>query len=684
MCCATMNHLPKAPGDIFSRAAIALALFVALLGVVRAAPFELSSGMDVVAPTPHAVLLEDVHLRAEEVLEGSHDAMFQPPHSKRTSLGVTSAPWWVRFQAKNPTTEPIDWVMNFPFPMVDVLDIAVVDENGKIARYELGDKRPLSANPLPGEGYAVPLTTAPGQTSTIYVRMQNLLGDGLDSYFEVSSPRAYAEHQQRVWIFLGVILGGGLVLFLYNAVVYVVVRESLYVWYLLYLICVLMTYLAASGLGHQLLWKSHESTANEAIPPVFSALAFIFVIQFSRQFLDTKKLWPAVDLGLRAGMVYFLLPPIAFFLGYASLAASLIMMGSIALAALPLLGFYAWIAGQKTALIFTLAWGFWFAAMCSMSSRFLGLLPTNDFTLRVGWVGILGEAVLFALAMAVRIRSLRQEKTAAEAREHAALQRSKAELEALVHERTQELATRHDELRRLNSEKDKLFSIIAHDLRNPIQGVVGLSDVLISDIHKMSREEIDTYLRDLQQSANAFHRLLENLLSWALLQLGGVKFRPEKIELIPLVDRCVMLFKQTAIEKDVLIETQGMESLSVEADPQMLETIVRNLLSNAIKYSKPGGRVILSAKRSATTIEISVSDQGVGMDEKKAASLFRLGEKLSTPGTSGEPGTGLGLQLCQELVEKHGGKLSVESTMNIGTTFRISLPLSPLGDQTGA
>jgi len=676
MCCATMNDLPKAPGDLFSRAAIAIALFWAVQGGVRASPFELSPDMEVIAPTPHATLLEDVNLMEAEVVNGSHDAMFQPSHAKRTSLGVTSAPWWIRFQAKNPTVKPIDWVMNFPFPMVDVLDIAVVDGDGEIVRYELGDKRPLSANPLPGEGYAVPITTAPGQTSTIYVRMQNLLGDGLDSYFEVSSPRAYADHQQKVLIFLGIILGGGIVLFLYNAVVYLVVRESLYVWYLLYLLCALIAYLAASGLGHQLLWARPESIVNEAIPPVFSALTFIFVIQFSRKFLETKKHWPKMDLGLRAGLVYFLLPPAAFFLGHSSLAAFLIMAGSIALAALPLLGFYAWIQGQKTALIFTLAWGFWFAAMCSMSSRFLGLLPTNDFTLRVGWVGILGEAVLFALAMAVRIRSLRQEKTAAEAREHAALQRSKAELEVLVRERTQELATQHEQLRRLNSEKDKLFSIIAHDLRNPIQGIVGLSDVLVSDIHQMSREEIDTCLRDLQQSANAFHKSLENLLSWALLQLGGVKFRPEAIELSPLVDHCVALFKQSADEKNVSLETSGVDSLQVKADPQMLATIVRNLLSNAIKYSKPGGRVLLSAERKTATVEIAVSDQGVGMDEKKIANLFHLGERISTPGTEGEPGTGLGLQLCRELVEKHGSILSVESARDAGTTFRFSLPLS--------
>lgn len=666
-----MTPPPQAHRD--RRIFLALFFFTGLLiaNGARAAAFVLSPHLPVETPAHYAFTMEDAtgEIKAGAVLDGSQDAKFHPQPAGRTSLGVTSSTWWLRFEAKNPTDAPVAWVFTLPSSMVDLVDIYVMEGGREKGRFELGDKRPVGASPLSGEGYSVPVTTGPGQTTTIYVRLQNLLGDGLDMYFEVSSPEAFAAHQLKVWIFFGVILGGGLVLFLYNAVIYLVVRDSLYIWYLLYLFFVLLTFVAASGLGQHFIW-SHEGRTSEAMPPFASSLALIFVVQFSRKFLETKRTWPGIDRLLKGFMAYLALPPIVFLAGYGGLAAKLVMSASIILMALPFLGAWAWLSGQKTALIFTLGWGVWFASLCSLSGRILGLLPTNDFTLRIGWIGILGEAILFALALAVRIRLLRLEKAAAEEREHAALRRTKEELEILVGQRTQEL-------QRLNREKDRLFSIVAHDLRNPFTGVVGMADMLSAQIHQMTPAEIDSCLRDLRHSADTFHKLLENLLSWALLQLGGVKFRPEAVDFSSLAKQCINLFAQAAQEKELRIETEGIANLRLEADPQMLETIVRNLLSNAIKYSRPGGRVALSARRDTGTVEIAVSDEGVGLDEERAARLFDFAERTSSPGTQGEKGTGLGLQLCRELVEIHGGKLTVVSRPDAGTTFRFSLPQPP-------
>lgn len=654
--------------------AIAMAILLGLTGA-RAQVFELSPEMPVQAPISFIKVLEesDGKLDASLVRHGKYDNLFQPLSGSKTSLGVSSSAWWVRFEVRNPTQKPIWWVMNFPLPMVDKLDASVHEKGKKTRYYWLGDKRPLSLRQLPGEGYAISINTEAGGTTKVYVRLKNLLGDGMDTYFEVSSTRAYVANQLKIWLFLGFILGGGVVLFFYNAVVCFVVREWLYVWYLLYLFFVMLTFVAASGLGLQFLW-SNTGIISEAMPPLASALALICVVQFSRSFLGTEDGWPKIDRFLQACIVYFTLPPIAFFAGYGGVAAGMIMVGSLTLTVLPVLGFYVGLSGQRTAFIFALGWTCWFLSLCSISSRIIGLLPTNDFTLRVGWVGILLEAVLFALALAYRIQLLRKEKAAAEERERAVLQRSKDDLEAMVRERTRELAVQHEELRRLNDEKDRLFSIVAHDLRNPISGVIGLSDILRSKIHEMSREEVDEYLRDLQESAEGFHKLLENLLSWAMLQLGGVRFSPQTVDLPELVQRCVDLFAQTAEDKKVHIETTGIAVTSLVADPQMLETIVRNLLGNAIKYSREGGSVSLTSRRNGESVEIAIADQGVGMNEQKVAGLFNLGARNSTPGTHGEPGTGLGLHLCRELTELHGGKLTVESKPDEGTTFRLSLP----------
>lgn len=640
---------------------------------MRAEAFRLSPGMPVESPLRFMSVREDPsgQLTFDEIR--SDPAAFQPLVKERTSLGITSSAWWLRFEATNPENVPVEWVFNVPFPLFDLVDVFVLEEGKDVRHFALGDKRPLASRPLVGEGFAVPIITDPGESTTVYLRLQSPLGDGLDAHFEVSSLTAYAERQLNVWMFLGIMLGGAGVLFLYNLVVCLVVRDRLYLWYLLYLFFGIWAFVAASGIGDRFIW-SHRGTVSEMIPPLTSALAFLFVIQFSRSFLETRRVFPRIDWFLRVLMAYFLVPPLAFLGGESALAAKLIMSGCIALAMLPFLGVVAWLRGQKTALIFALAWGFWFACISPLSARMLGLLPTNDFTLRLGWIGILGEAILFALALAGRIRLLRMEKSAAEAREHDALRRSKEELEALVQERTQELAAGYEELRRLNREKDKLFSIVAHDLRNPFAGVINLADILSREIHNMPPQEVDEYLRHLRQSAETFHRLLENLLSWATLQLGGFKFSPETFELAPVADRCASLFAQSAHEKNVRIEIEGTEGLRVRADRQMLEMIIRNLLSNAIKYSHPGGRVLLAARRTDSGVEIAVSDEGVGMDSTTAASLFDFTERKSTPGTAGESGTGLGLQLCKELVEKHGGKITVESRPDEGTIFRFILP----------
>ncbi len=641
-------------------------LALALLHPLRGA-FELGPDMPVVAPLGEFKVLEDTDrdIPVPAVITGQLNADFQPLPSGRTSLGITDLPWWMRFEAVNHTEEPVEWVMNIPFSITDEVDFYVVTAGEEVASYELGDKRPLANRPLAGEGFAIPVTTPAGETTVVYVRLLNRLGDGLDLFAEVSSPQAYYQNQLKVWIFYGIVVGGIVILLLYNAVVYTVVRDENYLWYLLYLCCALTTFLSISGFVSHYLW-THEGTLTEFIPPLFSSLTFIFVLQFSRKFLETKQRVPRLDWLLRGLMVYFVLPPVAFLLGGSALAAKMIMVGCLGLSILPVISAYIWWEGHRAALIFTLGWGIWFVSIGMMAGRIMGLVPSNDFSLRIGWIGILGEAILFALALAYRIRRLQAEKAAAEERERAALLRSKEELEALVRERTKELSI-------MNSEKDKLFSIIAHDLRNPFNGVIGLAEALCVGIHDMSRTEVDSCLRDLHSSATHLYKLLENLLSWALLQRGGMTYKPEQVELDPLVEQCLAIYQQAAQQKQLSVRKNGAAGITVTADPRMLATVVRNLISNAIKYSHDGDIVSIETRQRNGSVEIIVRDEGVGIDGDSLDKLFVLGEKTSAPGTHDESGTGLGLQLCKELIDTHGGSLSVESRPGKGATFTVQL-----------
>ncbi|MBI5729989.1 MAG: PAS domain S-box protein [Ignavibacteriales bacterium] len=233
-----------------------------------------------------------------------------------------------------------------------------------------------------------------------------------------------------------------------------------------------------------------------------------------------------------------------------------------------------------------------------------------------------------------------------------------------------------EELKQLNSTKDKFFSIIAHDLRNPFITILGFSDLLHTDYAELSDEERLFYLDEMKKSAEISHNLLQNLLQWSRSQTGRIEFNPQKLNLFNIVQGNTDLLKASAERKQIHISHNITEGVFVAADEDMLNTIIRNLLTNALKFTEKGGKVEITAFKQNSFIEISVSDTGVGMSNSVRESLFKLDATHSSFGTDNEAGTGLGLILCKEFVEKNGGTIKVESELGKGTRFIFSLPLA--------
>lgn len=241
---------------------------------------------------------------------------------------------------------------------------------------------------------------------------------------------------------------------------------------------------------------------------------------------------------------------------------------------------------------------------------------------------------------------------------------------------TDEINRIADELRQLNNTKDKFFSIIAHDLRNPFITILGFTDLLLTDYKELDESEIIFYLEEMKKSAEISHNLLQNLLQWSRSQTGRIEFNPTKILLKNLVNVNLELLQPTAANKEIQIKSEVVDDIYVHADEDMLNTIIRNLITNAIKFTPKGGTITIAAKGVGKYAEISVEDTGVGMSEATMANLFRLDTTHSTLGTNQEAGTGLGLILCKEFVEKHDGKIWVESKLGVGSKFIFYLPLA--------
>jgi two-component system sensor histidine kinase/response regulator len=286
------------------------------------------------------------------------------------------------------------------------------------------------------------------------------------------------------------------------------------------------------------------------------------------------------------------------------------------------------------------------------------------------------ETTDLILTVKEAIRRYFQEKQLAE--QNLLLQNMNKILERQVQERTAELEAKKLELERANASKDKFFSILAHDLRAPFTGLLGFTEIFLESFEEFSQDEIKESLYALQKTAKTVYTLVENLLMWSRLQRGVMEYVPQEIFIDKIAEYNVHLFASNAEQKQITLRNLIPEPTFAYADHNMFETVFRNLISNAIKFTHAGGSVEVSTKPHQTYVEVAVSDTGTGINHEDISKLFRIDFKHTTLGTAGERGSGLGLILCKELVEKNGGNIWVESEIGKGTTFRFTVPKYPV------
>ena len=253
-------------------------------------------------------------------------------------------------------------------------------------------------------------------------------------------------------------------------------------------------------------------------------------------------------------------------------------------------------------------------------------------------------------------------------------------LVGVIRDITERIKTEEDlrqsaiQLKELNATKDKLFSIIAHDLRSPFNNIMVLSQILKAQLSKSEDPDAQVPIDLIHSTAKNTLVLLENLLDWAKSQSGQINFKNEKINISNVVNEILELSRSIAKTKDISIQVHIPEDVEVNSDKKILKTIIRNLMSNAIKYSRPGDKITISAVEEKDLVKIVISDSGVGMDDDTLENLFSITGNTPLPGTLNEKGSGFGLVLCREFIEKLGGKIWVESEKEKGSDFIFTIP----------
>jgi PAS domain S-box-containing protein len=228
-------------------------------------------------------------------------------------------------------------------------------------------------------------------------------------------------------------------------------------------------------------------------------------------------------------------------------------------------------------------------------------------------------------------------------------------------------------LSELNADKDRFIAILGHDLKSPFNNLLGLSDILIENLSTLKKKEIEDLAGNINSTARKTYVLLDDILMWARIQQGKMPFNPQYLDMRVICNQVLEILGMAVDNKRISVEYTWKDNIMVFADAQMLKTILRNLISNAIKFTNHQGTIRISAVRTGEKTLITVSDNGMGIDPENLVKLFDITEVLSTPGTEGESGTGLGLLLCKDFVETHGGKIWVESIVGEGSQFFVTI-----------
>jgi len=243
--------------------------------------------------------------------------------------------------------------------------------------------------------------------------------------------------------------------------------------------------------------------------------------------------------------------------------------------------------------------------------------------------------------------------------------------------RAEELTIAHKELEQLvhlNNDKNLFISILAHDLRSPLGVLLGLSDLLTENIRQFNIDKIEKLVNEINQSAQNTFTLLQDLLKWSRVQSGKIPFEPQNLSFTDICKDIIKILNPNAVAKNITINYSVADEINVFADVDMLKAVLRNLVSNAIKFTNNGGAININTEVNSGNITISVSDNGIGIEPESLTKLFDISKIHTTTGTAKEKGTGLGLLLCKEFVEKHGGKIWVESECAKGSIFYFNIP----------
>ena len=578
------------------------------------------------------------------------------------NAGYSRSVFWLRLDLHylpQQAEGPRNWLLELAYPPLDHLELYLPDADGGFALAQrTGDALPFDSRQIRQNNYLFELNLQPNQSKRIYLRLESQ--GSIQAPLTLWSPNAYLEAQPgRIYV-LGIIYGVLLVMLVYNLFIFLSVRDTSYLYYILYIASFGLYQVSVNGAGIEYFWPDSPWWANAATPFLIGSAA-LFGCQFARSFLHTAEHSPWIDrlllLLMVCGAAVMIL---ALSVSYATalrLATYLALLFTVVIFAA---GVLAWLRGMRVARYFIFAWSAFLIGGIVNTLMVLGYLPNVFLTMYASQIGSALEVGLLSLALADRINAMKEERT------------------RILQEAGRKLESLNQELADSNRFKDEFLATVTHELRTPMNGVIGSLELM--QTVKMDIE-LEQYQKTAAASARDMMRMVNDILVLTELQAGKLYPRREVFSLRGLFDGLRVHHAARAEDKGLTFTLEFDESLpdTLEGDAAKLAQALGYLLDNAIKFTHEGG-VTLHVSSAASVcgclpLSIVVSDTGIGFEQGEG-DLYQRFHQLDGSMTRKYGGLGIGLAICRYLVDLLGGSLGHESQSGVGSRFSLNLPLT--------
>ncbi|WP_017903154.1 hybrid sensor histidine kinase/response regulator [Pseudomonas asplenii] len=607
-------------------------------------------------------VFEDVGGQAAiaDIVSPAMAGRFRQHDKDALNAGYSQSAFWLKvdltYKPKNAEARRT-WLLELAYPPMDHIDLYLPDASGEYRlNQRTGDELPFASRPIKQNNYLFELDFAPNESKTVYLRLQT--AGSVQAPLSLWSSQAYLEEQPVRLYVLGLIYGVLLGMLVYNLFIYLSVRDTSYLYYIFYIASFGFYQLSVNGAAVQYFWPNNPWWANAATPFLIGSAGF-FGCQFARSFLTTAVHSRWLDrLLLLLMAVGVLVMALSLMSGYAlalRLATALALVFTVTIF---FAGVRAWYRGQRVARYFIIAWSAFLLGGLVNTLMVLGYLPNMFLTMYASQIGSALEVGLLSLALADRINAMREQQA-----------------QTLL-ESGQKLEVLNRELANSNRLKDEFLATVTHELRTPMNGVIGSLELMQTvDLSP----ELEQYQQTAAGSARDMMRMVNGLLTLTELQAGRLKVYPQAFSLRGLLNGLQEQFAGNVLNKGLHFTVEVADELpdNLHGDATKIVQCLECLVDNAVKFTREGGLVLRvighSSEPGHLTLSFAVIDSGIGFTHLDEASLYQRFFQLDGSMTREYGGLGIGLAICRQLVELLGGRMTHQSEPGMGSRFQIEV-----------